>query len=215
MRVALDFDGTLCDSMGALEDLAVELVHEAYPWCPEDVVRQRYRRTAGLPFDEQVAWFLIPGPEKQVVRRKFAQQKVRTTLLSRPFNDVEGVLETWHDRGVETCVVSSTTTELITTWLSWHRLDHYIGDVYGIDFGPKPAQLELAGADLFIADARRDLELAREAKVPFAGLQRDPALLPNKLAVSRSLLELSERVVLARYDRARGYAAWRSKVDQP
>lgn len=210
MRVALDFDGTLCDSMGVLEDLAVELVCEAYPWCTEDTVRQRYRKTAGLPFDEQVAWFPIPGPEKQVVRRKFAELKVRATLLSKPFGDVVDVLHAWYDRGVVTCIVSSTTKELITTWLSWHRLDGYfVGEVYGIDFGSKPVQLELADVDLFIADAPRDLDLAAAAKVQFAGLQRDPDLLPDRLAVSRSLAELSERVVLPRHDRKR------SRVEQP
>jgi phosphoglycolate phosphatase-like HAD superfamily hydrolase len=191
VKVALDFDGTLCDSMGALEDLASEVVREVYPAVPGHVVRGHYRRTAGMPFGQQAAYLPIPHPARQRAVTEFEERKVAVTLACRPFEDVWSALRTWHAAGVDVVVVSSTVTDLLQLWLRKWALLEYVTQVYGLSYGTKLEQLQRCRPDAFCGDTRWDLVKATEVGVTFHGVQRDERLLPDSGAVTRDLSQLA------------------------
>lgn len=191
MKVACDFDGLLCDSMQALEDLASEVVREVYPAVPGHVVRGHYRRTAGMPFEQQAAYFPVPHPARVAAVAAFEERKVAVTLRCEPFPDARRALETWHAAQVDVVVVSSTVTDLLQLWLRRWALLEFVTQVYGLSYGTKLEQLQRARPDAFCGDTRWDGVKAAEAGVTFHGVQRDERLLPDAEATTRDLAQLA------------------------
>lgn len=191
MRVALDFDGTLCDSMGPLEDLASTVVREAFPHVPGHLVRSTYRRTAGMPFDQQAQWLPVPSSARRAAAEAFAERKVAVTLACAPFPDVDEALRTWRSAGVEPVVVSSTTTDLLRLWLRRYDLADLVEQVYGLSYGTKLEQLQRCRPHAFVGDTKWDGVKAAEAGVTFLGVQRDGRLLSESESVGSSLVEIA------------------------
>lgn len=191
MRVALDFDGTLCDSMGALEDLASAVVREAFPHVPGHLVRSTYRKTAGMPFEQQATYLPVPASARKVAVEAFAERKVAVTLACAPFPDVDEALRTWRSAGVEPVVVSSTTTDLLRLWLRQHQLTNLVEQVYGLSYGTKLEQLQRCRPHAFVGDTKWDRVKAAEAGVTFLGVQRDARLLTESDSVGSSLVEIA------------------------
>lgn len=196
MRVALDFDGTLCDSMGALEDLASTVVREAFPHVPGHVVRDHYRRTAGMPFEKQAEWFQLPATARRVAVAAFNERKVAVTMGCQPFPEVPQVLEAWHSAGADLVVVSSTTTDLLRLWLRKHGLVELVSQVYGLSFGSKLQQLQRCRPRWFIGDTKWDAVKAAEAGITFLGVQRDSRLLSEAESSARDLSDLTTHVLV-------------------
>ena len=169
MTVAVDFDGTVANTMPALEELAVELAG-LHTGRTEEELRTWYRGTAGMPFTEQV---VVLGRYPMLVA-DFMQQKVSITIESKPWEDV-GKLA-----GIPAnlVLVSSTTNLLLERYLARWELEHLFKYVEGwADGYSKTQQLMDSEARDFIGDSERDRTYARWAGVTFHGVRRNDGYL--------------------------------------
>lgn len=169
MIVAFDFDGTICDSMGALEDLAVEVIRHHWDIADEDVIRQRYRDTAGDPFDLQLPCIVNSnGYETRVAAEEYAIAKNNVTLRSKPKANTIAAIEKLLTAGIGVHIISSTTAPLIRAWLRQHfeQLEPFV-HCHGIDMGTKVKNLERCKPDYFVGDSVSDLRRAQAIGIPF------------------------------------------------
>ena len=178
--VIFDFDGTIADTMPFLTKLAVDLLTEHYPVEPA-AARKRYLETVGVDFRSQLEE-LFPGhPENDAVAAAFEADK-RAGILDCPvFSDVVQILELLDRQGVTRFVCSSTTRELVVSYLRRHALEAGFEDCLGYEPGlakTKQVKLILARHELdprevvFVGDAPRDHELLRGTGVRFVGIHR-------------------------------------------
>jgi CDP-L-myo-inositol myo-inositolphosphotransferase len=176
--VVFDFDGTIADTMPFLTRLAVELLTAHYPVEPA-AARKRYLETVGVDFRTQLEE-LFPGhPENDAVAAAFEAAK-RTGILQCPvFPDVVEILELLDHRGVRRFVCTSTTRELVMSYLQSRGLDSSFDDCLGYAPGlGKREQVELILARhqleprdvVFVGDAPRDHELLTGTGVRFVGV---------------------------------------------
>jgi CDP-L-myo-inositol myo-inositolphosphotransferase len=178
--VVFDFDGTIADTMPFLTRLAVELLTQHYPVAAADA-RKRYLETVGVEFARQLEELFPDHPENAAVVAAFEAAK-RAGILECPvFPDVVEVLELLDRRGVRRFVCSSTTRELVVSYLQCRGLDSSFDDCLGYKPGRgKREQVELILARhqleprdvVFVGDAPRDHELLSGAGVRFVGVHR-------------------------------------------
>ncbi len=178
--VALDFDGTIADSMGFLTDLAVGLLVDELGFERAEATRQ-YRATAGADFATQLDE-LAPGhPRLAEVARRFEAEKTRWMGCCEMFTDVIPALERLAAAGVPVLVCSSTRVLLVREFCERHGLLQRFASVDG--WGPrrsKSVQLVsgvvtagFAGHEVvFVGDTRRDADVAWAAGTRFVGLVR-------------------------------------------
>ena len=207
--VALDFDGTVADSMGFLTDLAVELLVDELGLDRETALA-RYRATSGADFRSQLEEIAPGDPRCAVVARRFEEAKAQQMERCVPFPDVPGALRRLAATGVPVLVCSSTRAELVQAFCARHGLDRVVTTVDG--WAPerdKRTQLAswiraqgLQGDEVvFVGDSRRDGDVARAAGARFVGVARpdQPDLLAGSGApVVTSLTELAAAVARAR-----------------
>jgi len=206
--VALDFDGTVADSMGFLTDLAVGLLVDELGFERQAAVRQ-YLATAGSDFATQLDE-LAPGhPRLADVARRFEAEKTRWMGSCEMFTDVVAAVERLAAAGVTVLLCSSTRAPLVREFCERHGLLFRFASVDG--WGPghsKSVQLVsgLANAGfaghevLFVGDARRDADVARAAGTRFVGLVRaghPDALAGSGVKVVGSLAALADDLVRA------------------
>jgi 1L-myo-inositol 1-phosphate cytidylyltransferase / CDP-L-myo-inositol myo-inositolphosphotransferase len=175
-----DFDGTIADTMPFLTKLAVDLLTQHYPVEPA-AARKQYLETVGVDFASQLEE-LFPGhPENEAVAAAFEASKRAGALDCPVFSDVVGVLELHDRRGVKRFVCSSTTRELVVSYLRSHALEASFDDCLGSEPGlGKARQVELILARhgiepqevVFVGDAPRDHELLKGTGVRFVGIHR-------------------------------------------
>jgi phosphoglycolate phosphatase len=206
--VALDFDGTVADSMGFLTDVAVGLLVDELGFERAEATRQ-YLATAGSTFASQLDE-LAPGrPGLAEVASRFEAEKTRWMAGCEMFSDVVPALERLAAAGVPALLCSSTRAPLVREFCDRYGLLHRFTSVDG--WGPghtKSVQLVsgvaavgFAGHEVvFVGDARRDADVARAAGTRFVGLVR--AGHPDTLAgsgakVVGSLSELAAALVRA------------------
>nr|MBO2501517.1 HAD family hydrolase [Thermoanaerobacterales bacterium] len=207
--VALDFDGTVADSMGFLTDLAVQLLVDELGF-EREVALARYRATSGADFRSQLEELAPGDPRCAAVARRFEEAKAQWMGRCQPFDDVPGALRRLAATGVPVLVCSSTRAELVRAFCERHGLEPYLTTVDG--WAPerdKRTQLAswiraqgLQGDEVvFVGDSRRDADVARAAGARFVGVARpdQPDLLAGSGApVVASLLELAAAVERAR-----------------
>jgi len=207
--VALDFDGTVADSMGFLTDLAVQLLVDELGF-EREVALARYRATSGADFRSQLEELAPGDPRCAAVTRRFEEAKAQWMGRCQPFDDVPGALRRLAATGVPVLVCSSTRAELVRAFCERHGLEPYLTTVDG--WAPerdKRTQLAswiraqgLQGDEVvFVGDSRRDADVARAAGARFVGVARpdQPDLLAGSGApVVASLLELAAAVERAR-----------------
>src|SRR5690606_27495956 len=207
--VALDFDGTVADSMGFLTDLAVQLLVDELGF-EREVALARYRATSGADFRSQLEELAPGDPRCAAVARRFEEAKAQWMGRCQPFDDVPGALRRLAATGVPVLVCSSTRAELVRAFCERHGLEPYLTTVDG--WAPerdKRTQLAswiraqgLQGDEVvFVGDSRRDADVARAAGARFVGVTRpdQPDLLAGSGApVVASLLELAAAVERAR-----------------
>jgi CDP-L-myo-inositol myo-inositolphosphotransferase len=178
--IVFDFDGTIADTMPFLTALAVNLMTEHYPVEAADA-RKRYLDTVGVEFGRQLEE-LFPGhPKNAAVAAAFEGAK-RTGMLDCPvFPDVVELLDLLDRRRVRRFVCSSTTRELLVSYLQSRALDSRFDDCLGYEPGlRKREQVELIlarhqiepGEIVFVGDAPRDHELLSGTGVRFVGVHR-------------------------------------------
>jgi phosphoglycolate phosphatase-like HAD superfamily hydrolase/phosphatidylglycerophosphate synthase len=178
--VALDFDGTVADSMGFLTDLAVGLLVDELGFEPAEATR-RYLATAGSAFATQLEE-LAPGqPELAEVARRFEAEKTLWMGGCEMFTDVIPALERLAAAGVPVLLCSSTRAPLVREFCERYGLLRRFASVDGWGLGhTKTVQLvsgvAAAGFDghevVFVGDSRRDADVARAAGTRFVGLVR-------------------------------------------
>jgi 1L-myo-inositol 1-phosphate cytidylyltransferase / CDP-L-myo-inositol myo-inositolphosphotransferase len=178
--VVFDFDGTVADTMPFLTRLAVELLTEHYP-VEVAKARKRYLETVGVDFRSQLEE-LFPGhPENDAVAAAFEAAKPAGILDCPVFPDVVEVLELLDRRGVRRFVCSSTTREIVVSYIQRSALESRFDDCLGYEAGlGKREQVELIlakhelepGEVVFVGDAPRDHELLSGTGVRFVGLHR-------------------------------------------
>lgn len=176
----LDFDGTVADTMPFLTKLAVELLTTHYPTEPA-AARRRYLETVGVDFRSQLEE-LYPGhPQNDAVAAAFEAAKRAGILDCPPFSDVAPLLDLLDRRAVRRFVCSSTTRELVLSYLRSHALEARFDDCLGYQPGlakTKQVKLILARHQLeprevvFVGDAPRDHELLTGTGVRFVGVHR-------------------------------------------
>src|SRR4051794_36570681 len=199
--VALDFDGTVADSMGFLTDLAVGLLVEL--GFERDEAARRYLATAGSEFATQLDE-LAPGhPRLAEVASRFEAEKTRWMGCCELFTDVVPALERLAAAGVPVLLCSSTRVLLVRQFCERYGLLERFASIDG--WRPqhnKSAQLVsgvtaagfAAHEVVFVGDTRRDADVARVAGTRFVGLVRaghPDALAGSGAKVVGSLSELA------------------------
>jgi len=169
MIVAFDFDGTICDSMGGLEDLAVDVIGRYWDVADEAVIRQQYRETSGDPFDVQLPKIMCStGREISLATAAYTAEKGAVTLRSKPKIPTIDLIGKLIATGIGVHIISSTTAPLIRAWLHQHfeQLEPLI-HCHGIDMGTKVDNLARCKPDYFVGDSTSDLKRAIMLDIPF------------------------------------------------
>ena len=206
--VALDFDGTVADSMGFLTDLAVELLVGELGFDRAEAARQ-YLATAGSEFSTQLDE-LAPGqPRLAEVAGRFEAEKTRWMGGCELFSDVVPAVERLAAADIPVLLCSSTRVGLVQEFCQrYGLLDRFASvDGWGLGHG-KSVQLVsgvaaagFAGHEVvFVGDSRRDADVARAAGTRFVGLVRaghPDALAGSGAKVVGSLSELAADLVRA------------------
>src|SRR3954451_23988791 len=205
--VALDFDGTVADSMGFLTDLAVGLLVELGFERAE--AARRYLATAGSEFATQLDE-LAPGhPRLAEVATRFEAEKTRWMGCCELFTDVVPAVERLPAAGVPVLLCSSTRVALVREFCERYGLLQRFASVDG--WGPRHTKsmqlvsaVAAAGFDghevVFVGDSRRDADVARAAGTRFVGLVRaghPDALAGSGAKVVGSLSDLAAEIVHA------------------
>ena len=206
--VALDFDGTVADSMGFLTDLAVGLLVDELGFERAEAARQ-YLATAGSTFATQLDEIAPGQPGRAEVANRFEAEKTRWMGSCQMFTDVVPALERLAAAGVPVLLCSSTRAPLVREFCERYGLLQRFASVDGWSPGhTKSVQLVsgvaaagFAGHDVvFVGDARRDADVARTAGTRFVGLVRPGH--PDRLAGSGAKVVGSLSELAAALDRA-------------
>ena len=206
--VALDFDGTVADSMGFLTDVAVGLLVDELGFERAEATRQ-YLATAGSTFATQLEEIAPGQPGLTEVASRFEAAKTRWMGRCEMFTDVVPAVERLAAAGVPVLLCSSTRAPLVREFCDRYGLLHRFASVDGWRPGhTKRVQLVsgVAAAGfaahevIFVGDTRRDADVARAAGTRFVGLVRTAH--PDTLAgsgakVVGSLSELAADLVRA------------------
>ncbi len=165
--IALDFDGTIADTMPALTRLARYVGEACLAVHPDDMERW-YFATAGRSFPAQLE--ALGFHEEPDAIECFQRMKRSITMRSPYFPDVPRVLDRHRF-----AIASSTDQDLIREWLHARQLDIPIlsGDT-------KAEQVSNAAA--FIGDTDYDEQLALDLEIPFRAVCHDKRLYTGKLA---------------------------------
>ena len=179
--VIVDFDGTIADSMGALTQLAVQVIHEELGLGVDDA-RSRYLASTGADFATQLLEIdPTDGPARARAAHRFELAKPDLMDGAEPFPDLLAFLDALHAAGVEVCICSSTRRKLVRQWTDRHRLREHFRIVDGWSPGrDKAAQLHSVlevlecppDRCLLVGDSRRDGRLAASMVMRFRGVLR-------------------------------------------
>lgn len=194
--VAIDFDGTLVDSMPALRTLAVEVVtsyrDDRIPPVPQIV--KDYDLTAGETFRSQLEIILpvtrgFTPADRDKVAGVYEERKREVTMSAKPFEDVAQALH--HLDDVQLWVVTSTVSDLVVQCLHWYDLWHYFTGCLGPEMGRKASKLKTVQAEWFVGDTDRDARHAEVARCAFLGVCRDRNLLSVDNTASTDLRQIA------------------------
>lgn len=178
--VALDFDGTVADSMGFLTELAVGLLVDELGFERAEATRQ-YLATAGSTFATQLDEIAPGRPGLAQVASRFEAEKTRWMERCEMFTDVIPAVERLAEAGIPVLLCSSTRGPLVREFCERYGLLQRFESVDGWAPGhTKSVQLVsgvaatgFAGHEVvFVGDARRDADVARSAGTRFVGLVR-------------------------------------------
>ena len=164
--IALDFDGTVADTIPSLTKAAVEAIARHYGLGP-DVSVPLYRATLGVPFLAQLNELF---PEHGLINieaaREFESTKDELVPAAGIFPGARELLET----GVAV-IVSSSRTKLIAEFLRRHDRDAQVFGARTMGENPKVEALRQLDPRLFVGDAPRDAMCAAQAGVPFLAVE--------------------------------------------
>ncbi len=203
--VALDFDGTIVDSMPGLRRLAGQIIGEETG--RTNGIIDRYNMTTGYPFRVQLDSIL---PDKEgftpTVRDHLAElyekEKIDVTLKAEPFDDVVRSLPGLVNAEYSLVVVSSTKNDLIIDRLKaldiWKYFDACLGEEAG---RWKRNKLRYARAKWFVGDSDSDLREADAAGCYFFGVCRDRHILQTEATFSETFVPVTARLLEIAHER--------------
>ena len=105
--VIFDFDGTLADSMPFLEKIGVQIMMKYFDVSREDAT-QRYRTTAGLPYEQQIKMNFPDYPKNEEAIEEFERLKIERIFEQELFSDSESTVRGLLKLGMGVFVSSST-----------------------------------------------------------------------------------------------------------
>ena len=165
--IALDFDGTVADTIPSLTKAAVEVIARRYGLSP-DVSAPLYRATLGVSFLAQLSELFPDHPFVNIeAAREFERAKDKFVPAAELFPGALELLES----GLAV-IVSSSRTRPIAEFLRRHYLA--LAQVFGardMHENSKAEQLRQLGPRLFVGDAPRDAVCAAQAGVPFLAVE--------------------------------------------
>lgn len=189
MNIAFDFDGTICDSMPALEDLAVDVIQRYWKIADENVIRHRYRETSGDPFDVQLPRIMesTTGREIELATAAYEIEKKDVTMRAKPRLAAIGAIQSLLDHGASIHIVSSTKSALIWAWIMNTKVP-WISQVWchGIDYGTKLDHLQMLKPTWFVGDSVSDRDRAEAVGARFCHVDSLPATVPVMIAEAQS-----------------------------
>ncbi|MHA1971408.1 MAG: HAD hydrolase-like protein, partial [Candidatus Hodarchaeales archaeon] len=116
--ILFDFDGTIVDSMGFLENNAVDLLTTYYDFSISEA-RRLYRETTGLPFVQQIEIISPNTPDlNKKVNDLFEKLKIDRIFEQRLFPDSFTVLKELNGRGYKIGISSGTFEHIVTEYFS-------------------------------------------------------------------------------------------------
>jgi phosphoglycolate phosphatase-like HAD superfamily hydrolase len=191
--------------MGFLTDLAVGLIVDEFGLTRPEAT-DRYLATAGADFHSQLVELFPEVGATALIARRF--ETVRATWMPQceMFTDVLPALEQLASAEVPVFVCSSTSVPLVQDFCRRHALQCRFTSIDGWMPGHDKALqvarvIDLTGLRsdeiVFVADSRRDVDIARDIGTRFVGLVRNGA--PDAFAgtgehVVGSLLKLARDV---------------------
>lgn len=182
--VLFDVDGTLLDDLGAISEVAADVLSGAFGTPPEEA-RIHYLATTGMPFEAQLAQLYpsVPAEARAAAARTFHQRKVTEAYRrAKPFPDVPKVLKTLANDGWNLAVTTGGETQMAELLLEREGLRFWFDDVLGSAEGTKREHLaeyrrRSGDAPIFlVGDSRFDMEAAKETPgvVPLGRASRLP-----------------------------------------
>lgn len=171
--VVFDCDGVILDSMGKLEDLAVDILVSSYDM-EEFKARKRYRETTGIPFKDQLAVLFDNTSKNQFAAALYEIQHEKECTNFALGKDVKSMLSWLRKEGFCYALISSTSKRIISKTIQLQELNFdWIGG-WEPDF-TKREQLIRAGffmgkrpeEVLFVSDSQSDRKVAKDVGTKF------------------------------------------------
>ncbi len=166
--VVFDLDGTLLDDLGAISEVASDVLSSAFG-TPPDEARIHYLATTGMPFEAQLLQLYPEAPAalRASTARTFHQRKVREAYArAKPFPEVPKLLKRLASERWTLAVATGAETEMAELLLEREGLRFWFDAVLGSRDGTKREHLveyqrRYPGARLFlVGDSRFDMEAA-------------------------------------------------------
>jgi len=172
-----DFDGTLVDSMEGFADLAAGLMEKNYGLSYAQA-REKYLKTSGLPFFQQLESLFPNNPLNGKVAQDFEVQKKRYYFERPFFQEVYQTIERLRRQGVRVVVSSNNGQDVIEEYLDHQDappFDLVLGFKEGFSKGRAHFEKVLDHFDLsvdeavFVGDSLYDAQKALDFGVDFVG----------------------------------------------
>jgi phosphoglycolate phosphatase-like HAD superfamily hydrolase len=166
--VLFDLDGTVLDDLGAIGDVAADVMHREFGTDPAEA-RIHYLATTGMPFEAQLAQLYAEAPARirLAAARTFHQRKVTEAYArAAPFPEVPKLLKRLSVERWTLAITTGTETEMAELILEREGLRYWFEDVLGSAEGTKREHLveyrrRYPGARMFlVGDSRFDMEAA-------------------------------------------------------
>jgi len=175
--VLFDFDGTIVDSMGFLENNAVDLLTTHYDFSASEA-RRLYRETTGLPFVQQIEIISPNTPDlNKKVTDLFEKMKIDRIFEQKLFPESFQILKELKTRGYRIGISSGTFEHIVTDYFSKYEIT-FVDDVLGYrdrnfekgrpHFNHIISKYNLNSKNIvFIGDSLNDAKRAKENNIFF------------------------------------------------
>jgi phosphoglycolate phosphatase-like HAD superfamily hydrolase len=170
--VLFDLDGTILDDLGAIAEVAADVMFQGFG-TPVEEGRIHYLATTGMPFEAQLAQLYpdVLPPLRAAAARTFHQRKVTEAYAkAKPFPEMPKVLKRLSVDRWTLSITTGAETEMADLILEREGLRYWFEDVLGSAEGTKREHLaeyrrRYPHAKIFlVGDSRFDMEAAASSE---------------------------------------------------